>query len=332
MPLLIIRDHEIRELLPMKACIGIMDQAMRALSAGTVDVPERIIAPLADGRSYFILMPGLMPLSEGDGHPGPYGAKLVGLHPDNPAGGRPAVQGFVSLFDGRTGEPVALLGGASITAIRTAAASALATRELARPDARSHGIFGAGVLAATHLEAIACVRDIEQVVLWARDPAKARQFAERYRDPDGPEIRVTTDQATAAACDVVSLVTNSPTPVLRGDWLREGAHLNLVGAHEPEHREADSEAVAKSRIYVDSRSAALAEAGDLLIPMQEGRIGPDAIVGEIGELLLERVPGRRDDRQVTLYKSLGTFAQDLFAAVSVYDQARARGLGAEIEF
>jgi ornithine cyclodeaminase len=324
--MLVIRAAEIRELLPMPECIEVMDRAMRAFSAGLVTTPSRIIAPLAGDSGYFILMPGEMR------EPPYYGAKIVGLHPGNPAGGRPAVQGFVTLFDRTTGTPAALMDGAEITAIRTAAASALATRELARKDASSHGIFGAGVQAASHLDSVRCIRGIEEVLVWARNPEKALQFAHKHAERTGIRVSAVRDPAEAGACDIVSLVSNSPEPVLRGEWLQAGAHLNLVGAHEPHDREADSDAVARSCIYVDSRQGALHEAGDILIPISEGRIGESDIAGEIGEVLLGNVPGRRGQQQVTLYKSLGIVAQDLFAAEHVLSKARATGRGQAVEF
>jgi len=325
MSLLIIRAAEIRDLLPMTECIEVMDQAMRAFSRGAVNMPSRIIAPLEAG-GYFILMPGEM-------KEGPvYGAKIVGLHPGNPARGRPAVQGFVTLFDSTSGAPVALVDGAEITAIRTAAVSALATRELARKNASSHGIFGNGVQAASHLESIGLVRDIEKVRVWGRDFERARRFAREYSTHTGFTISAARDPADAAACDIVSLVTNSPEPVLRGEWLQAGAHLNLVGAHEPHDREADSDAVSQSGIYVDSRQGALSEAGDILIPISEGRITEQDIVGEIGNVLLKIAPGRRDEQQITLYKSLGIVAQDLFAAMHVFRNARSSGKGQWVDF
>jgi len=260
-----------------------------------------------------------------------YGAKIVGLHPGNPARGKPAVQGFICLFDGGSGAPVALLDGAEITATRTAAASALATRELARPDASSHGIFGTGVQAAAHLDAISCIRDVRNVLVWGRDHAKAKHFASQHASRGGPEITAIENPDHAAACDIVSVVTNSPVPVLQGKWLRPGAHLNLVGAHEPEDRETDSETAARSAIFVDSRQGALCESGDILIPIAEGVIGEEDIQGEIGEVLLGKVPGRRGNGQITLYKSLGVIAQDLYAAAHVYGAARERGLGKIVE-
>jgi len=310
---LIIGAETVRRLLPLPACIEAVDRAMRAFSSGLVVTPDRIIAPLADGASYLVVMPGelrTVPV---------YGCKIISLHPANPARARPAVQGFVALFDSHTGTPLALVDGAEVTRLRTAAASALATRKLARPEAATHGILGAGAQAASHLEAIACVRPITGVRVWARDHGKARAFATRHHAAGTAPIEAVADAAAAAACDVVSVVTNAPEPVLRGAWLRPGAHLNLVGAHEAEHREADSDAVAGAAVYVDSRRAALQEAGDLLIPIAEGRIGEAHIRGELGEVLEGRVRGRESAEQVTLYKSLGLAAQDLFAAVAVLE-------------
>ncbi|MDH3923248.1 MAG: ornithine cyclodeaminase family protein [Xanthomonadales bacterium] len=326
MSLLIIRAAEIRELVSMAECIEVMERAMKAYSANEVTLPPRTIAPLSDDRSFFILMPGEMQ------SPAIYGAKILGLHPDNPQQGRPAVQGFVALFDSRTGNPVALADGAEITAVRTAAASALATRVLARPDAASHGILGTGVQAASHLDAICCVRTIRSVSVWGRDQKKAEHFAEQHTGRLDVNITAVADPAEAGACDIVSVVTNSPKPVLAGSWLQPGAHVNLVGAHEPHEREADTEAVTRSAVYVDSLKGALAEAGDILIPIAEGTITRDHIVGAIGDVLLGNAPGRRDQQQITLYKSLGLFAQDLYASEFLLEKALRTGKGLSVEF
>lgn len=326
MPLLILRAQEIRMLLPMPDCIEMMSQAMRALSAGSVNVPPRTITPLGDGNDFFFLMPGA------SADPAAFGAKLISLLPGNPATGHPLVQGLITLFDGQTGAPVALLDGAEITRIRTAAASALATGTLARNRAGTHGIFGAGVQAAAHLEAIACVRDINKVWVWARDFDKAQEFAEDQSTRLCCSIQAAKDPAEAAHCDIVSVVTNASEPVLRGEWLKPGTHVNLVGAHQPEHREADSDAVSCASIYVDSRQAALGEAGDLLIPIREGRITAEDIAGEIGDVLRGEAPGRTDEDQLTLYKSLGSFVQDLYAANHVIRSASKMGHGQMVDF
>jgi ornithine cyclodeaminase len=307
----------VREVLPMADCIDAMATAMRGTSDGSIDVPLRTVMPLADGSGSFLAMPGAAIAS------GVYGAKLVSFLPGNPAQGRPAVQGCVVLFERATGAPIALLDGAEITALRTAAASGLATRELARSDATTLGIFGYGVQAVAHLEAIRCVREIREVRVWGRNPASTREFAAQHTARlRGTTVVAVDSAAEAAACDVVCVVTGAHEPVIRGSWVQPGAHVNLVGAHTATTREADTALVARARVYVDSRVSARSEAGDLLIPLHEGAIGANHVVGEIGEVLLGRVPGRRDDREITVYKSLGLVAQDLIAAQRAFERHR----------
>jgi len=268
--------------------------------------------PLVDQSGWFCVMPG------SSAEPLVYGAKIISLHPSNPEQGRPSVQGFVVLFDHSTGAPVALLDGAEITALRTAAASGLATRELARRDATTLGILGCGVQADSHLAAVCAVRPIREVRVWARAHAKAQAFAEQRSRANGPAIVAVESADEAADCDIVCTVTGSPTPVLRNAAVRSGTHVNLVGAHSATTREAESALIARARVYVDLLESARNEAGDLLIPIREGAIAPDHIVGELGELLLGRIGGRRDDTEVTVYKSLGIVAQDLVAAHRAY--------------
>jgi ornithine cyclodeaminase len=323
---LIIGSGEVRELLPMNECIEVMDRAMRAASSGRVEAPHRSVAELQEQGGHFFLMPGSMP------EPPAIGAKLVTLLPSNPASGLQAVQGFIALFDFRTGEPLAVIEGSAVTAIRTAAASALAVRTLARSGASSHGIFGTGTLARTHLEGVSCIRDINRAVVWGRDRAKTERFVSEHAHLHGPEIVASGRPEEAAACDIVSVVTGSGEPVLHGEWLRPGAHVNLVGAHTPDTREADSETMTRAAIYVDLLASALQEAGDILIPIGEGRIIEEDIAGEIGQVLEGSVPGRRDDAQLTLYKSLGVVAQDLFAAEHVYQAAVREGKGQLVDF
>ena len=316
---------QVRELLPMRECVEVMEAAMGAASGGTVAVPPRLIMPLIDGSGFLALMPG------SSAELASYGAKIISLHPANPQRGLPAIQGFVTLFDHTSGAPVAIIEGAELTGIRTAAASGLATRLLAREDVQSCGIFGAGVQAVTHIDAMLAVRPIQQFLVWARDPAKAADFAAEHSRRIGIPVRATEDPAEAGACDLVCTVTASPEPVLMGDWVRPGAHVNLVGAHTLTTREADSALIEKSALYVDLMESTVNEGGDIMIPIQEGAIGEDAIAGEIGQLLNSEIAGRRDNDQITLYNSLGITAQDLFAARHVYDKAVASGLGVVVD-
>lgn len=322
MALRVINAEDVQALLPMADCIEVMEQAMVAASLGRVAVPARLIAPIIDSTGFFALMSGSSSQLQ------VYGAKVVSLHPDNPAAGRPAIQGFVTLFEHATGTPCAIVEGAEITAIRTAAASGLATRWLARKSAKSHGILGTGVQAASHIEAIQAARPgLSEIVIWGRSHDKASDLARRQAARTGLKIRASERVEEAAACDIVSVVTGAAQPVLKGDWLMPGGHVNLVGAHNAKTREADTRAIQRSQVYVDLLESAKNEAGDILIPISEGAIGIGHVRGEIGRLIHGDIAGRATDEEITLYKSLGLTAQDLYAAKFVYDRAVQLGRG-----
>lgn len=325
MSLTIVNAERVRELLPMDECIAAMEPAMIAASTGTVAIPPRLIGPLIDNSGYFGLMPG------SSAEIATYGAKVVSLHPANQGKGLPAIQGFVTLFDHDTGTPVAIIEGAEVTAIRTAAASGLATRLLAREGATTCGIFGTGVQAVTHIDAMCAVRPVTKILIWGRDLAKATAFAQEQSKRTGIEISATSDPAQAGACDLVCTVTGSAEPVLKGEWVQAGAHVNLVGAHTLGTREADTDLIVKSAVYVDLLESVGNEGGDVMIPVREGAIDEGHIIGEIGQLLNGEIAGRGDDTQVTLYNSLGNTAQDLFAARQVYDKALELGAGVTVE-
>lgn len=322
----IINAAEVRELLPMSECVDLMADAMKAASAGDVLVPPRIFMPLIDDSGGFGLMPG----SASD--PKTYGAKIISLHEDNPAAGRPMIQGFVTLFDHNTGAPVAIIEGGEVTGIRTAAASGMATRLLAREDASSHGIFGTGVQATTHLTAIAVARPGVETVIWGRDHGKALALAREEAKKTGLNIRATRDPEEAAACDIVSAVTGSREPILQGRWIKPGAHINLVGAHSPDTREADSDLISEASIYTDLLESLFNESGDVLIPIDEGRIDRNAVKGEIGKVISGELKARASEEEITVYISLGVTAQDLFAAHAVFEKAIELGAGTTVEF
>lgn len=326
MSLTIINADLTRRLLPMADCIDVLEPAMIAASDGSVSAPPRLASPLADGSGTMLLMPGSSAAL------GTYGAKVIGLHPDNPPRGMPSIQGFVTLFDYASGAPLALVEGATVTAVRTAAASGLATRQLAREDASSCGIFGTGTQAATHIEAMCAVRPIDRILLWGRDPARARALAAEQAKLRGLNVQASEDPAEVGACDLVCTVTGSPTPILRGDWVRSGAHVNLVGSHSLTTREADTALLAKSEVFVDLLESACNEGGDVMIPLQAGELSENPIRGEIGRVLSGELAGRGSAAQITLYKSLGIVAQDLFAANHVYHRALELGLGVTIDF
>ncbi|MEH6576547.1 MAG: ornithine cyclodeaminase family protein [Amphritea sp.] len=310
-----ISGEQVRSLLTVPDCIEVMKQAMAVTSAGQVNVPPRLyFSPFDDDSRWFGLMPGASQELKY------YGAKILSEHRDNPTRGLPAIQGGVLLFDRESGEPVALIDGAAVTEIRTAAASALATDILANPSAAKCGIFGTGIQAAAHIDAINAVRPLTEIVISGREYSKTRQFAAQQSDRTGLNIRATDAPEEAAGCDIVCTVTSAKSPVLKGDWVQPGTHINLVGAYAKDTREADSALIAKSTVYVDLMESCNNEAGDILIPLAEGVIQPDHVIGEIGAVLNSELHGRLDSKQITVYKSLGIVAQDLFAGQFILDK------------
>ncbi len=324
--MLVVDGRTVLELLPMADCIEVMATCMRAVSEGRTVSPPRLLVPLYDDSGSFLLKPSSL------SDPPAYGAKIVTVHPQNATAGRPVIQGLVVLFDHHTGAPVGAVDAAAITAVRTAAVSGLATRLLARADAKNHGIFGAGVQAAVHLDAVIAARSgIDRVVVWARSHERAEAFAAEHAARTKRSVVATRNPQEAGACDVVSTVTSSDEPVLHGAWLTPGAHVNLVGAYRPTVREADTEVIVRSKVFVDSLQSALREPGDLLIPISEGAFAADRIAGEIGQLVAGTVAGRENDAQITLFKSLGHAAQDIYAAHAVHQRALSQGRGVNAE-
>jgi ornithine cyclodeaminase len=311
----------------MPDCIEAMADVLRALSRGEALQPLRsILRP--DGA------PGLMavmPSWRGGGEP-VFGIKVVGVFPGNLGKGMDAHQGAVLLFSGETGEPLAAVNASAVTAIRTAAVSGVATRTLAREDAGDLALVGASVQAATHLEAMACVRRLRRVRVASRDPARARAFADRHaaRCPCPLQAVASVEEAVRGA-DLVVTATSSPVPVLKGAWVAEGAHLNVIGASLKDRREVDGAAMAAARLFVDRRESTENEAGDYLLALREGAIGSGHILAELGEVLEGRHPGRTSGAEVTLFKSLGLAVEDLAAAALLLRRAREQGQGAWVE-
>jgi ornithine cyclodeaminase len=276
-------------------------------------------------------MMGLMPGYLAD--PECFGVKLISLMPRNKPPQYSSHLGLVLLFEAEHGQPVALLDAAEITAIRTAAASGLATRLLARKEAGDLALLGAGEQARSHLEAMLCVRPLRRIRVWARDRDKARLFAEaqgaRYRI--AIETSATVREAIAGA-DIICTTTKAREPILQGDWLTPGVHLNLVGSSIATAAEVDTAAVVKARFFVDCRNSTVNEGGEYLQALKAGAITPEHIVAEIGEVANGSKVGRSSPLEVTLYKSLGIAPQDLASAHYVLEKARAAGKGQVIDF
>ena len=322
MTLLVLSQQEVEELLDMEGCIEAMAEALASLARGDVHVPMRIVVRPA-GEDTFL---GLMPAHRGGGAP-LYSLKTVCVFPDNPERGLDAHQGTVTLFDGETGETRAIMNASAITAIRTAAVSAVATRLLAREDARELGILGAGVQARSHLEALRLVRDFDTVRIFSPTAAHAQALAKEA----GAEAVGSAQEAVSGA-DIVVTATSAVDPVLRREWLKPGAHVNVIGGRPPTMRELDVATVADSAFYVDRRESAEKEAFDYRDALEAGAIGHDHIRGEIGEVLIGKAPGRQSPDELTVFRSLGLAVEDLAAAEYVVRQAREQGVGVEVEF
>jgi ornithine cyclodeaminase/alanine dehydrogenase-like protein (mu-crystallin family) len=257
-----------------------------------------------------------------------YGLKTVVVVPDNSARGLDPHQGTVTLFDGETGQTIAVVNASPITAIRTAAASALATRELARTDAHVLAIVGAGFQAQAHLRALVGVREFADIRIASRTLAKAEALAE---DHEAARATESVEEAVVGA-DVVVTVTSSAEPVVEREWVADGAHINAVGACFPHTRELDSATVADSTLVVDSRESAVNESGDYLLALAEGAIGDEHIVAELGDVLVGKHPGRTSTEEITVFDSLGIAVEDLFAAEYVVARARDAGRGQTVAF
>lgn len=326
---LLLREADVTAVLSMGAAIGIMERALAAFSTGRALQPVRLALPVEPHAGYLGLMPAHLHGNAGAGEA--LGAKAVTFYTRNAGSDLPTHMAVILLWDPATGVLLALMDGRLITEIRTAATSAAATKVLAREDASVLALLGSGVQARSHLEALRVVRPLREVRVWSRTRAHAEAFAHAMAQPSGP-IRVceSAEEAVRGA-DLIVTATSSPSPVLRGSWIAPGAHINAVGAPRPDWRELDTAAVARSRLFVDSRAGALAEAGDVVQPLKEGAIQESHLLGEIGEVLAGRVPGRTSPRDITLFKSLGMAVEDVATAAYVYAAARAQGVGQEVQ-
>ncbi len=322
---LLLREEDVRSVLEIRDAIPLMEDALRSFSTGGAVQPLRAVVPVAAHGGILGAMPGFL------SSPAALGAKLVTFFPRNLA--EPTHLAVVLLFEPGSGRLQAILDGRWITEARTAAVSAAATKVLARPGAKALAILGSGVQAGSHLEAMTLVRPIRGVRVWSRTPENARRFAEDW----APRLRlpveaVATARAAVEGADLVVTATSAREPVLQGDWLAPGAHVNAVGACRPDWRELDTAAVARARLYVDARASALAESGDVLLPIREGAISDSHIVAEIGSVLAGSAPGRGSGEEVTIFKSLGLAVEDLASARFAFDRAVERGLGQSIAF
>jgi ornithine cyclodeaminase/alanine dehydrogenase-like protein (mu-crystallin family) len=333
MRVLVLSHRDVLAALQPEACAEAMAAALAGHARGETFMPLRSVMMPPDAAGLLGLMPGWRgPRDDGGGGGGAFALKAVCVMPGNPARGLDAHQGLVTLFDGQTGEPTAILDASAITLIRTAAVTAVATSVLARQDARTLAIIGAGTQARAHLRALAGVRAFEQVSIYAPTAAHARQLAEQA--DDGFEKACVASSAADAlrGADVVVTATSSREPVLRREWLKPGAHVNAVGASTPQARELDTATVAASALFCDSRESLRHEAGEFRLAIADGLIaGEEHVRAELGEVLAGTAAGRRDAAELTLFRSLGLAIEDLAAAQCAVAAATEQGLGTEVE-
>lgn len=323
--MLVLTRADIADVLAIEDVIETVERAHGALARGTATEGARAGVPLPDSDGLLIPMAAAIePL-------GASGLKLLTDSPANPASSRPRQQSVVLLLDQQTNAVEAVLDGAEITGLRTAAASAVATRHLARGNSSTLGLIGAGGLARTHLRAIQAVRPIRRVVVWSRNPGTLERFTAHTADGTVEVAIADSVQEVAAQADVLCTLTPARTPILRGSWLRPGTHVNAVGAPpRQDYREIDSDVIRRSRVVVDNLTVALSESGAIRQAIAEGAVEVPHVADELGQVIIGAVSGRSDPRQITLYNSVGLGIQDLATARLLVDIARRKNLGTEV--
>lgn len=326
MPVRILSQREVTSLLPMGECIAVMEAVLRTLSSGGATLPLRTMLRVPEGRGIFGLMPAHLTAPEA------LGLKAIAVFPGNEGTALDSHQGMVLLFDPGTGAPIAVLDASSITAIRTAAVSGVATRALARDDAGDLAILGSGVQARSHLQAMAEVRRLRRVRAWSPNVGRLGEFVAWATTAMGIAVEAAASPKEAVSgADLICTTTASATPIVDSRWVENGAHINAVGSSIPTARELDTATVVRGRLVVDRMESAVNEAGDFLVPRSEGAITDAHILGELGDVLLGRVRGRTDPADVTIFKSLGIAVEDLAAAHHVLRKAEAAGIGVVVD-
>jgi alanine dehydrogenase len=320
MPVLL-GEKDVRAVLSMDDLIAAMETALDQFSGGGVRQPLRNIVEVG-AHAFYGVMPAYIT------HPPALGTKLVSVYHSNAAAGLPSHLATIILHDPETGALLAVIDGRYITEARTAAVSAASAKHLARPDARVLAVLGSGVQARSHIEALSRVRPFEELRVWGRDPAHVQTLLETLgREAPPRVVAAASPHAAVDGADVIALVTASREPVLARTSVKDGAHICAVGACRPDEREMDTALVRDARVFVDSRTGALAEAGDLVIPIREGAIDASHIAGELGDVFGGRTPGRRSASEITVFKSLGMAVEDVAAARLAFERASERGLG-----
>ena len=329
--MLILTADDVRKSLPIREVIEAMKSAYASLSKGTAVVPLRMRLPMPDREALSLFMPAYAHAQNGEA----LAIKVVSLFPTNPARGLAYIQAAVLVFDPETGRALALLEGSSLTAIRTGAAGGAAIDLLARKESKVVAVFGAGAQGRTQLEAACAARNIETAYIFDANTQKANTFAEEMKEKAGvpQDVRVAGSAREAVEnADIICTATTSSKPVFADPYVKTGTHISAVGSYTPEMQEVPAETVRRARVFVDSRSAALEEAGDVIQPMRAGLFDESHILGELGEVVLGQLPGRGSDEEITYFKSVGIAVQDAMAAQVALENARRLGIGQEVDF
>jgi ornithine cyclodeaminase len=312
---LFITKEKIASLLPMEECIVVMEKMFRSLAAGECLQPLRNIMRLPDGSGVLGMMPGYVATHE------VMGIKVITVFHANSESGLPSHQGIVILFDAKHGQPLMLFDALEITAIRTAAASAVATKLLSRKDSSTLAIIGSGEQAKRHIEAMLLVRNIKQINIWSRNEKNANHLVNELSGEYNLNIHVKKNvQQAVANADIICTVTASKEPVVMADWISAGTHINAVGSSTAAARELDTATIIKSKLFTDRYESLFNEAGDFLIPKKEGAINDKHVKAEIGEVLSGIKTGREHEEEITVFKSLGIAAEDIFSAYHIYQK------------
>ncbi|MEK6287494.1 MAG: ornithine cyclodeaminase family protein [Acidobacteriota bacterium] len=327
--MLILSESDLRAVLSMREVIEAVEAGFRALAGGTAYAPERLRLDVPAHKGVLLEMPaylGSIDTAEGS----TLGTKIVSVFEQNAKRGLDTIQSVYLLLDSETGVPLALMEGRLITAIRTAATSAVATKFMARPGSRRLAVFGAGVQAEAHIRAMIEVAEIDRVMIASRSADKAGALGDRVRSAHHLPCELVSAEQAAATADLICTCTSSPVPLFDGKLLNPGTHINAIGAYTPTTRELDTETVGRARVIVDAESAAGREAGDILIPMSQGAINSGHIKGTLADIVSGKVAGRESPSEITLFKSCGLAIEDLVTARLAYTRATAGDIGTRV--
>jgi len=325
----LLSKNDVMKVLTMNDTINILEKAFEDLSRDNAIMPQRTPISAAEHSGLALFMPAYL---KGIGA---LGAKIVTVYKENlPKYNLPTVLGTISLLDEKTGNPLAIMDGGYLTAMRTGAVAGLASKYLAKKDAKVHTLFGCGGMAKTHAWAVDCVKDLDKLILFSIDPKEKREeFKKSLAEIISCEIVIaeTAEEAVKEA-DIVTLITSAKDPVIDGDWLKPGTHINGVGSHAPAMREIDTKSLIKSKVVCDLIDACAAEAGDFMIPIEEGKWSWDNAHGNLGDIITGKIEARKNEEEITLFKSVGLAIQDISTAYHVFEKAEEKNVGTEFAF